>query len=787
MILVMLSLCPLVNAEVAKTEGFFAFKEVAPLGVALDKAFVGRDGDTLLVLGGFIEQAVSHSVYYLAKDASKWSALAPLQDHIYGGAAVSHADGVICVGGFKNNTLSKVVIRYSIEDGQLQGTSLPDLPMGIEDVKAALVSDRLYALGSDVVYSLDLLTDAAVWEPLDSWQPSPAKIIAAVGVADRLYVFTHDEHFKVMRLTGNNGFELLGETDYDLSEMFAAPCGQGHVVFVSKSGQSDDILAYHTITNQWVLLGKLPHTVDHAGIVFTDVTFDIIGSDASVNVKAINPPTKYGWVDHAVVAVFIVGMLLIGAYLSKREKSSADYFRGGNRIPWWASGLSLFATGSSAITLMAMPGKAFSTDWVYLTVTFYSVMTILPICVCVYVPIARRLNVATANEYLERRFNVFLRMAGSIIWSLIQILGRMAAIMILPAIAISSITGLSIETCIIIMGVVTTCYVFLGGLEGVIWTDVLQAFVMILAVVVSAGWALFSLTMSPNEALATIQSAQKLHMFDWQITFLEPCVMILFLNILITTLGQIGDQNFIQRVQCTATEKEAKKAVITSIAVSIPLNGILFALGTALFLFYMEKPEMLSPAVKSDGIFPLFAAQNLPVGLAGLIIAAILAATMSTLSSAINSVANLGVDDFYRRFKKDASDHSCVILGRVLTLSLGIFGTVAALFLAKTDLASIWDLYMVILGVLFGAITGIFTLGIFTQRANSIGAILGVIASLAATYYARTSTHLHFLSYPIVGVVACFVVGYIFSIIIPTKQKEITGLTVYTLPSASDD
>jgi Na+/proline symporter len=190
--------------------------------------------------------------------------------------------------------------------------------------------------------------------------------------------------------------------------------------------------------------------------------------------------------------------------------------------------------------------------------------------------------------------------------------------------------------------------------------------------------------------------------------------------------------------------------------------------------------------VKSDGIFPLFAAQNLPVGLAGLVIAAILAATMSTLSSALNSVANLGVEDFYRRFKKNASDHSCVVLGKVLTAAMGVFGTVAAMFLAKTNLTSIWDLCMVIFGVLLGAITGIYTLGIFTKRTNSAGAIAGIIASLAATYYAMNYTHLHFLTYPVVGVGVCYVVGYLTSIIIPCKPKDITGLTVYTLQKKTE-
>jgi len=784
--LMLLSICGLASADSTEAESFFEFKKIAPLGVELDKAFVGRDGDNVIVIGGFKSQIASNAVFVLSADSQQWTELTQLQNHVYGGDAVSTADGITCIGGYKDGELSKEVVRYSIEEGKLRTEQMPDLPIAISGVKAAHVSGRIYAVGSEAAFSLDLLASDLNWHKLEKWQPTEAKVIAAAAVSGSLFIFTQNDGFKVLRLSGSNDFEQLGETDYDLSDMIAAPCGMAHVVFISKTAKSKDILAYHTITNKWVVLGELPQAVTAAGIVFDDVKFDIIGTDSAITVTAITPATKYGWIDHSVVAFFMLGMLFVGAYLAKREKSSEDYFRGGKRIPWWASGLSLFATGSSAITLMAMPGKAFATNWVYLTVTIYSVITILPLAVFLYMPIARRLEVSTANEYLERRFNIFLRMAGSIIWSLLQMLGRMAAIMILPAIAISSITGIAIETSIIVMGAVTTCYVFLAGLEGVIWTDVLQAIVMIFAVFTCAVWALTGLDMDASQAWTSIQSAHKLHMFDWNVTLLEPCVMILFLNILINTLAMIGDQNFIQRVQCTPNEKEAKKAVITSVIVSVPLNTILFTLGTVLFLFYLEKPEMLSPAVKSDGIFPLFAAQNLPVGLAGLVIAAILAATMSTLSSAINGVANLGVEDFYRRFKKDASDRSCVFLGRALTVGLGVFGTVAALFLAKTDLSSIWDLFMMILGLLLGAITGIYSLGIFTKRANSTGAIIGVISSLGATYYVMNYTHLHFLAYPIVGVVACYVVGYLTSIMIPTKQKDITGLTVYTLQKSNE-
>lgn len=789
--LCLLIACVSLHAETEDSR-IFTFDEMPHLGHDLEQSFVARAGDDLLVFGGFEigerQRQANTSVYALAAAETKWRELPAMEMHVYGGAVVSNGKGVIRLGGYEDDQPSKKVARYALKDETLVTAPLNDLPIVMPNIKAAIFSNRLYAIGSEKAYSLDLLDTEAQWGGLASWAATGANIVAVVPSAEKLFVFTGNADGEasdgtlVYAYTLLNGFKQVGRTDHDISHMHSAPMGEGHVVFISSQQGSNQILGYHAVTDKWVVLGHLPEPMKAIGMIAQGESFDLIGSKRAMSVKAIAPSTKFNWIDYGVVLVFLVGMVLVGTILAKREKkSSQDYFRAGNRVPWWASGLSLFATGASAISLMAMPGKAYATNWVFMTVSFYTIITLLPLSYFVYIPIIRRLDVATANEYLERRFNIVLRMVGSIVWSLIQMLGRMAALMLLPAIAITAITGVPMEVSIVIMGIVTTCYVFLGGLEGVIWTDVFQAIIMILAVVVSAMWALWGLEMGVPEAWASVQEAQKLHMFDWQISFVEPCVLIFLLNILITNMGYVGDQNYVQRIQCTATEKDAYKAVLTQVAVAVPLNGVLFALGTILYLYYMENPEMLSPAIKADGIFPFFAAQNLPAGMAGLVIAAILAATMSTLSSAINSVANLGVEDFYRRFKKNVSDKECLVFGRVLTVGLGIFGTVAAIVLANTNLKSIWDLYLVILSMLLGAITGIYFLGIFTKRANSAGVLLGVIASLSATYYVKNYTHIHFLANLIVGVVSCYVVGYVASLILPAKQKDIKGLTVYTL------
>jgi SSS family solute:Na+ symporter len=338
------------------------------------------------------------------------------------------------------------------------------------------------------------------------------------------------------------------------------------------------------------------------------------------------------------------------------------------------------------------------------------------------------------------------------------------------------------------MGVVTTLFVTMGGLEAVIWTDVLQALIMLVAVLVCTAYAFFSLEVSAPVAMDILSNLDKLQLFDYSLDWREPVITLLFLQTFVAVLGTMGDQNFIQRVQCTSSEKEARKAIYTQLAVAVPMNVVLFALGTLLFLFYVTRADTLSPALKADGVFPFFAAQNLPPGLAGFVVVALLAATISTVSSAMNSVANLGVEDVYRRFFPKVTDHKCLVFGRVLTLGLGIFGTGAALVLAKTSgLQSIWDLFLMITGMVVAPVIGSFVLGIFSRRANKVGVWAGVAASIVTNYYAKFHMDVHAMVYMVLGVFSCVIVGYLASFLAPRPVDEkINGLTIYTLPKPEE-
>jgi SSS family transporter len=586
-----------------------------------------------------------------------------------------------------------------------------------------------------------------------------------------------------VRYAGGNLSAPVESAPEDLRGFLGVVCGKNHILFFNGNKADDRILAYHRITGQWFEIGRLPEPVRAIAAVPGDsaAKFTLISDKGVLDCEAKLRPTRYHWVNHLVVAALLLSILGIGAVMARREKSAGDYFRAGNRIPWWAAGLSMFAAMASAISLMSMPSNGFAENWIYFSISIFTVLIQLPILLIFYVPLARRLKVSTANEYLERRYGLPARMLGFVFFTLTQVLIRTGSILLLPSLALNAIFGLPLQTCIVIMGGVTMLFVTLGGLEAVVWADVLQAVVMVSAIVLCALWVLFSLHMAPSEAFAILHDHEKLKLFDFSMDLSRPVVIVLAANILVFALGLIGDQNFIQRVQCTRNEKESRKAMITQLAVAVPLNLVLFTLGTLLFLYYFKRPGLLNPAMDSQGVFPFFAASSLPPGLPGVVVAALLAATMSTVAGALNSVANLGVEDVYRRFNKNAADHRCVLLGRALTIVFGLLGTGFALWCSFHPMGSVWNLTFKLMGVVTAPLTGMYVLGIFTKRANNSGIWVGALAGVLAYFFAGSHMNLNSLAYlPFCSLVS-IVVGYLASLILPARKVDLTGLTAYTL------
>lgn len=467
--------------------------------------------------------------------------------------------------------------------------------------------------------------------------------------------------------------------------------------------------------------------------------------------------------DIIVIAFYFLLLSWIGYFFSKRQMTTNDYFKAGGRIPWWAAGLSIFGTALSAITFMAIPAKTFDADWSYF-IHNMTIFLVAPVVILLFIPFFRKLDVTTAYEYLENRFNLTIRLIGSLSFIAFQI-GRMGIILFLPSIALNVATGMDIYFCIAIMGTVALVYTILGGIEAVIWTDVIQVIVLL-------GGAILSLTLimlKVDGGLAAIidlaSENQKFNAFDLSFSLKQPTLWVMLIGGIFTNITIYGtDQTMVQRYLTTRTQKEANRSVWMNAILTIPATLIFFFVGTALYVFYKVYPHELSNALQNnDGIFPWYIATQLPPGISGLLIAGIFSAAMSSLSSSMNSAATSYSVDIHFRFNWSKKTDQ-LKLARIATLIIGVLGTLSALIMASMDIQSLWDVFQKILGLVVGSLGGIFLLGILSSRANSRGVLIGILCSIVSQYLIASNESIHLLAYSASGVISCFIFGYIGSL-----------------------
>ena len=480
------------------------------------------------------------------------------------------------------------------------------------------------------------------------------------------------------------------------------------------------------------------------------------------------------------LALYVPGLVFLGFYFS-RNKNTNDYFRGGQKLPWWAVGLSIFATMLSSITYIAIPAKAYMTDWSLIFINF-AIVAVAPFVIHFIIPFFRRLDVTSAYEYLEKRFNLFLRLFAGASFILFHI-GRMAIVMYLPALALATITSLPVSACILIMGVSSLIYCTLGGLRAVIWTDALQSVVLLGGALLSLIIILMRIDGGFATLLTTALADAKLRVINWdwsRMSYTTNAFWVVVIGGLTQQLvSYTSDQSIVQRYMSVSNEKRAARATWTNALVSIPATLLFFGMGTALYVFYKFFPSKLDPGFPNDAIFPLFIARELPAGIAGLVVAGIFAAAQSTVSTSMNSTATTFVTDV-RRFDLLHLEKHYLALARVMTLLFGLLGIGLALLFAASNIKSMWDTFMTILGLFGGVLCGLFLLGMFTVRANGAGAVIGAVGGAIGLYVIQNYTDVSYLLYAAVGTFLCVALGYIGSLLTSGK-KEIDGLTIYTL------
>ncbi|RMG19552.1 MAG: sodium transporter, partial [Bacteroidetes bacterium] len=425
----------------------------------------------------------------------------------------------------------------------------------------------------------------------------------------------------------------------------------------------------------------------------------------------------------------------------------------------------------SAITFMAIPAKTYATDWLY----FFLSMTILmvgPFVIWWFLPYYRRMNLTTAYEYLERRFNLATRLIGGLMYIALQ-LGRLGIVLLLPSLALSLVTGMGVNSCILLMGGLSIAYTVMGGIEAVIWTDVIQVGVLMLGAMLVLIFIPLQLEGGLPAVWETIELHQKMQVLDLRLDFSQPTLWVVLIGGFASNLIQYSsDQTVIQRYLTTATEKEAARSIMTGTLMALPATLIFFSIGTLLFVFYQHQPQALAFNLSStDAIFPWYIVTQLPQGISGILIAAIFAAAMSSIDSSMNSVATVITTDFVRRFRKGISEQTYLKLARALTVGVGLTGTALALYMAQGGSTSLWDDFNTIVGLFAGGLGGIFLLGILSKRANGPGAVAGLLVSGGAQYLISEFTQVHFLLYACTGLLTAWGVGYLASLLFRRRRE----------------
>ncbi len=550
-----------------------------------------------------------------------------------------------------------------------------------------------------------------------------------------------------------------------------------------------DVLAYHTITNTWIKIDDYPFPGPAgAPLVKAKNCWYVINGEIKPGVRSSKVyqgtekvEARFGLLNWGLLVVYLFGMLYLGYFFMKRENSTEDFFKGGERIPWWAAGMSIFATMLSAITFMAIPAKTYATDWRYYMMAVTIFVMAIPV-VKYYLPFFRRLKITTAYEYLELRFNYTSRLMASTIFIIFQ-LARTGLVLFLPSLALTTVTGIDIQMCIVLMGVITIIYCTMGGVEAVIWGDVIQGFVLLGGALLAVIFLISGTEGGINKLIEITVEHEKIQMFNMAFSLTSATFWVVILGGIANNLIiYSSDQTVIQRYLTTKDEKSAAKSIYMNGILSIVISLVFYFIGTALFAFYKTNPDQLNVSMGNpDSIFPHFIMTKMPQGIAGILIAAIFAATMSTVSTSINSLSTAFTTDFYQKFVKNKKDSHYLFIARISGIIFGGIGIGLALYMATSNILSLFDYFNYILGLLASGLGGLFFMGIFFPRIKAYAAIIGFIGGFVAVLITKMHTDIHLMLYGFIGMVSTVVVGLLASMVIPEKSKPLKGLTIKSL------
>jgi SSS family transporter len=474
--------------------------------------------------------------------------------------------------------------------------------------------------------------------------------------------------------------------------------------------------------------------------------------------------------DVVIIAVYLIGITLFGLRFRKSQRSMRDYFLADRNIPWWAIALSIVAAETSTLTVIGTPGIAFGGNFGFLQLVVGYLLGRVVITL-LFIPQYFRGEMFTAYQLIDRRFGKALHRITSAVFLITRAAAEGVRVWAV-AIVVNVALGTSDIGSVAIVMALTLIYTFEGGMAAVIWTDVVQMVIYVggtlagfltLTHLVPGGWPAIH---------AAASSAGKLQVFDFSFSFFKTytfwagAIGGMFLN----TASHGTDQLMVQRLLTARNQRDSRVALLSSGAVILAQFTLFLLVGAGLWYFYRLHPPA-APFASADRVFPTFIVDHLPRGMSGLLIAAILAAAMSNLSAALNSLSSTTMIDFYLRLRPQATERSRMALSRGATVIWGL--VLFALALASRYSHRVLETGLTIASVAYGGLLGVFLLGLLTRRANQTGTILGMLSGLALNIYLWAGTHVAWTWYVTFGATTTFVVGYLTSLVTTdAKHRE---------------
>ena len=491
------------------------------------------------------------------------------------------------------------------------------------------------------------------------------------------------------------------------------------------------------------------------------------------------------WLDLAVIVVYMLAMLAVGRWFARRQTSTEAYFVAKRSIPHWAMGVSIYATLITSITFIAYPGSAYAGNWSEL-VPGFMVVGVLMLVGLVIIPFFRHAVRMSVYEYFEKRFGYGVRAYSAFAFAMGHF-SKMGFVFYTLALTVSSMTGWNLYVVMLATGAVTIYYTVIGGFETVIWTDVIQGFIKVIGIVVCLGWLFAHMPGGIGAAFHLAAAQHKFALGSTSFNFASKTdFWVLSLYGFFWYLQKYtADQTLVQRYLVARTDRDALKGVALGAVLCIPAWALFMLIGTLVWAYYRLSGEVLPAFIdKPDKIFPFFLSTKIPAGLAGLFMAALFSAAMSMLSSDLNCLSLVAVEDGYRRFRPHSTDTERLAVGKLVIAVCGVLAVLVSVVIAwKSE--RVLSFYFTVSSIVAGGLAGLFLLAFLSPRANRAGVWTGIVACLLFTTYATLTSgkeqvlDLGALNFPwagvmigVIGHVVLLVFGWVGSLVFSNAEEQ---------------